>query len=143
MFSIRRSEHLCYEDVLARVPVEHVDGDACVQGSDLVPEEGWNEEHLSWLQDTVLTLGISEQGELVQVWGITAHLALHSLTMGTKGVGVEGIKISTEQAHLFPSLNHHQEVIIRVKVAELVVTLQSNPHVRPQVQLAIVPQVDG
>ena len=82
-----RVEKLVQESVLARVPIEHVDGYASVQSVhlilqmykagrrkneayfiNLVPVESWDEEHLTRVQDTMFYCGIFEKRKPLMVW---------------------------------------------------------------------------
>ena len=80
-------EKLVQESVFSRVPIEHVDGYASVQSVhlilqmykagrrkneayfiNLVPVEGWDEEHLTRVQDTMFHCGIFEKRKSFVVW---------------------------------------------------------------------------
>ena len=100
--SVGRLEHLPDEGVVPRVSIEHVDADAGVQSCDLVPVEGWDEQHLPRLQDTVLTCCRGEAGVLSKIWTITVDLTLYCFTLRSKTVGIQIIKIITKQSHLLP-----------------------------------------
>ena len=41
----------------------------------------------------------------------------------------------------FPSLNHDKEVVIRIKVTELVMILEGDPHVGAEVELAVILEI--
>ena len=44
---------------------------------------------------------------------------------------------------MFPSLDHDEKVVIRIIMTELVMILQSDPHVGTQVKLPIVSEILG
>ena len=48
-----------------------------------------------------------------------------------------------QRSHLFSPLYHNQEVVIRIKMAELIVAFQRQPEVGSEVQFPILFQVHG
>ena len=74
-----------------------------------------------------------------------AHNSCHSEVskyLTTEKCVDENVNILQRQEWYFPSLDHDQKVVIWVKVAELVVALESDPHVRTQVKFPVVLEVN-